>query len=87
VRATATFYEAVGCDACNNTGYRGRSAIIEMLEMNDELRDMIVSKTPAVRMKQVAREQGTVFLREAAVEKLCAGDTTLQEINRVTFVE
>jgi len=87
VRATATFFEAVGCDACNNTGYRGRSAIIEMLEMNDELRDMIVSKTPAVRMKQVAREQGTVFLREAAVEKLCAGDTTLQEINRVTFVE
>lgn len=86
-RATATFYEAVGCDACNGTGYRGRSAIIEMLEMNDELRDMIVSKTPAVRLKQVAREQGTVFLREAAVEKLCAGDTTLQEINRVTFVE
>jgi len=86
-RATATFYEAVGCDACNSTGYRGRSAIIEMLEMNDELRDMIVSKTPAVRLKQVAREQGTVFLREAAVEKLCAGDTTLQEINRVTFVE
>jgi Type II secretory pathway, ATPase PulE/Tfp pilus assembly pathway, ATPase PilB len=57
-RATATFYEAVGCDACNSTGYRGRSAIIEMLEMNDELRDMLVSKTPAVRLKQVAREQG-----------------------------
>ncbi len=87
VRATATFFEAVGCDACNNTGYRGRSAIVEMLEMNDELRDLIVSKTPAVRLKQTARQQGTVFLREAAVEKLCAGDTTLQEINRVTFVE
>jgi type IV pilus assembly protein PilB len=43
--------------------------------------------TPAVRLKQAARQQGTVFMREAAVEKLCAGDTTLQEINRVTFVE
>ena len=87
VRATATFFEAVGCEACNQTGYRGRSAIVEMLEMNDELRDMIVAKTPAVKLKQAAREQGTVFLRDAAVEKLCAGDTTLQEINRVTFVE
>lgn len=87
VRATATFFEAVGCEACNQTGYRGRSAIVEMLEMNDELRDMIVAKTPAVKLKQKAREQGTVFLRDAAVEKLCAGDTTLQEINRVTFVE
>lgn len=87
VRATATFFEAVGCEACNQTGYRGRSAIVEMLEMNDELRDMIVAKTPAVKLKQAAREQGTIFLRDAAVEKLCAGDTTLQEINRVTFVE
>ena len=68
---SATFFEAVGCDACNNTGYRGRSAIVELLELNDDLRDLIVSKAPATRLKQVAREQGTVFLREAAVEKLC----------------
>ncbi len=86
-RASATFVEAVGCDACNNTGYRGRSAIVEFLEMNDELRDLIVSKAPASRLKQAAREYGTIFLREAAVEKLCSGETTLQEINRVTFVE
>ena len=83
----ATFYEAVGCDACNNTGYRGRSAIVELLDMNDDLRDLIVSKAPATRLKQAAHEQGTVFLRDAAVEKLCSGETTLQEINRVTFVE
>ena len=85
--ASATFYTAVGCDECSGTGYRGRSAIVELLEMNDELRDLIVSKAPAGRLKQAARDQGTIFLREAAVEKLCAGDTTLQEINRVTFVE
>lgn len=83
----ATFYEAVGCDACNGTGYKGRSAIVELLEMDDEMRDLIVSKAPATQLKQMAREKGTVFLREAAIEKLCAGETTLQEINRVTFVE
>lgn len=87
LRATATFVEAVGCDACNTTGYRGRSAIVEFLEMNDNLRDLIVSKEPASRLKQAARDYGTIFLREAAVEKLCSGETTLQEINRVTFVE
>jgi type IV pilus assembly protein PilB len=87
LRTSSTFFEAVGCEACNHTGYWGRSAIVELLEMNDELRDLIVSKAPAGRLKQVAREQGTVFLRDAAVEKLCSGETTLQEINRVTFVE
>jgi len=83
----ATFFDAPGCDACNHTGYRGRSAIIEFLEMDDDLRELIVSKAPAARLKQAARERGTLLLREAAVQKLCAGETTLKEINRVTFVE
>ncbi|GFE61613.1 GspE/PulE family protein [Geobacter sp. AOG2] len=83
----ATLYEAVGCEECNGTGYRGRSAIVELLEFNDELRDLIIARVPATQLKQTAREAGVVFLREAAVEKMLAGETTLKEINRVTFVE
>lgn len=83
----ATLYEAHGCDQCNGTGYRGRSAIIELLELNDQLRDLIVTKVPATQLKQAARDSGVTFLRDSAVEKLIAGDTTLKEINRVTFVE
>jgi type IV pilus assembly protein PilB len=82
-----TLYEANGCDECNNTGYRGRSAIVELLELNDHLRDLIIGKVTATQLKQAAREAGVVFLRDSALEKLIAGDTTLKEINRVTFVE
>jgi type IV pilus assembly protein PilB len=82
-----TFYEAKGCDDCNGTGYRGRSAIVELLDLNDELRELIVAKSPVAQLKKAAREAGTVFLRESAVEKVFAGETTLKEINRVTFVE
>jgi type IV pilus assembly protein PilB len=82
-----TLYEAKGCEECNNTGYRGRSAIVELLELNDHLRDLIIAKVTATQLKQAAREAGVVFLRDSAVEKLIAGDTTLKEINRVTFVE
>jgi type IV pilus assembly protein PilB len=82
-----TFYEAKGCDECNNTGYRGRSAIVELLDLNDEVRELIVAKAPAVQLKKAAREAGTIFLRDAAVEKVFAGETTIREINRVTFVE
>ena len=82
-----TFYEPHGCDECNNTGYRGRAAIVELLELNDEMRDQIVSRAPTSQLKRLAREQGTVFLRDAAIEKFLNGDTSLREINRVTFVE
>lgn len=85
--AGATFFEPVGCETCNHTGYLGRSAIIEFLEMDDELRELIVSKVPIARLKQYARERGTRFLREAAVQKLCSGETSLREVNRITFVE
>ncbi len=83
----ATLYEARGCDECNGTGYRGRTAIVELLELNDSIRDLIISKVPATRLKQEARAAGVVFLRDSAVEKFTAGETTLKEINRVTFVE
>jgi type IV pilus assembly protein PilB len=83
----ATLYVAKGCEECNNTGYRGRSAIVELLELNDHLRDLIIGKVTATQLKLAAHEAGVVFLRESAVEKLIEGDTTLKEINRVTFVE
>ncbi len=82
-----TFYDAKGCDDCNGTGYRGRSAIVELLDLNDDIRELIIAKSSAVLLKKAAREAGTVFLRESAVRKVLSGDTTLREINRVTFVE
>ncbi len=83
----ATLYEARGCEKCGGTGYRGRSAIVELLELNDEIRDLVIRKVPATQLKQAARNSGVVFLRDSAVEKLVEGETTLKEINRVTFVE
>jgi len=82
-----TFYDSRGCDDCSGTGYRGRSAIVELLDLNDQIRELIVSKASVVQLKAAAREAGTIFLRESAVEKVLAGETTLREINRVTFVE
>jgi type IV pilus assembly protein PilB len=82
-----TFYDAKGCVECNGTGYRGRSAIVELLDLNDTIRELIISKAPVTQLKKAAREEGTVFLRESAVEKVLAGETSLREINRVTFVE
>jgi type IV pilus assembly protein PilB len=85
--AESTLYEAQGCDACNGTGYHGRTAIVELLDMNDSIRDLIIRKASTTELKQKAREAGVVFLRESAIEKLLNGETTLKEINRVTFVE
>jgi len=82
-----TLYEADGCDDCNGTGYHGRTAIVELLDMTDDIRDLIISKASTTELKKKAREAGVVFLRESAIEKLLDGETTLREINRVTFVE
>jgi type IV pilus assembly protein PilB len=82
-----TLYEAVGCEECNGTGYRGRSAIVELLDLNDEIRELIIAKSPIAALKKAASAAGTLFLRESAVAKVLAGETTLKEINRVTFVE
>jgi type IV pilus assembly protein PilB len=80
-------YESHGCDECHGTGYRGRVAIVELLELNDQIRDLIIAKVPATQLKKAAREAGVMFLRDSAEEKFEAGITTLKEINRVTFVE
>jgi len=82
-----TLYEARGCEDCNGTGYRGRSAIVELLDLNDEIRELIIGKSPIAALKKAARAAGTLFLSESAVAKVLAGETTLKEINRVTFVE
>ncbi|HKX37414.1 MAG TPA: GspE/PulE family protein [Burkholderiales bacterium] len=75
-----------GCHPCRNTGYRGRKAVGELVVLNDELRELIVARAPARRLKDAARAAGTVPLREAAMALVDAGETTLEEINRVTFV-
>ena len=82
-----TFYEGVGCIECNGTGYKGRLAICELLDLTDRIRDMILDKRPTSEIKKAAREEGMRFLRESAVERVLDGVTTLREINKVTFVE
>ncbi len=82
-----TLYEGAGCRECNGQGYHGRTAILELLDLDDDLRDMIINKVPVSRLKEAARAAGTVYLREAAVEKMLNGVTTLEEINRVTFAD
>jgi type IV pilus assembly protein PilB len=84
--ADKTFYRGGGCRECHGQGFRGRSAIVELLALTDDLREMILQKAPVRELKTAARQGGTTFLREAAVEKWLAGTTTLEEINRVTFV-
>ena len=82
-----SFVTGAGCRECNGQGYHGRTAILELLDLDDTLRDLIVSKAPVSRLKEAARAAGTAFLRDSAVEKLLKGVTTLEEINRVTFAE
>ena len=82
-----TFYEGKGCIDCNGTGYRGRTAIAELLDMSDRIRDMILQRKPGSEIKRAAHEEGMNFLREAALAKVFAGLSTLHEINKVTFVE
>jgi type II secretory ATPase GspE/PulE/Tfp pilus assembly ATPase PilB-like protein len=81
------FYEGVGCIECNGTGYKGRFAICELLDLTDRIRELILEKRPTSEIKKAAREDGMRFLRDSAVERVMDGHTTLREINKVTFVE
>jgi type IV pilus assembly protein PilB len=83
----ATFYEGGGCQECNETGYRGRTAIGELLALSDSIRELILGKRPASEIRRAAHDEGMVSLRESALEKVQLGLTTLREINKVTFVE
>ena len=84
---THTFYEGAGCIECGGTGFKGRTAICELLNLSDRIREMILDKRPTSEVKRAAHEDGMRFLRESAVEKVFTGLTTLKEINKVTFVE
>jgi type II secretory ATPase GspE/PulE/Tfp pilus assembly ATPase PilB-like protein len=86
VYADQSFFDAPGCDECAGTGFVGRTAVAELLDMSDHIRQMILERRPVVEMKQAAREEGMTFLRDSALEKVFAGITTLREINKVTFV-
>jgi type IV pilus assembly protein PilB len=84
---TQRFYEGAGCIECGGTGFKGRTAICELLDLSDRIREMILDRRPASEIKKAAHEEGMRFLRESAVEKVMHGLTTLREINKVTFVE
>jgi type IV pilus assembly protein PilB len=81
------FWEGSGCIDCNGTGFHGRAAISELLDLSDRIRTMILDRRPASEIKKAAKEEGMMFLRESALKKVMTGQTTLREINKVTFVE
>jgi type II secretory ATPase GspE/PulE/Tfp pilus assembly ATPase PilB-like protein len=81
------FVEGAGCFECGGTGYRGRTAIHELLDLSDKIREMILDKRPTSEIKRLAREEGMTFLRESAVDKVRKRVSTLKEINKVTFIE
>ncbi len=82
-----SFYESKGCEECNYSGYQKRTAIAELLELSDDIREMILDKKPLSEVKKKAKKEGMLFLREVGMEKVIRGITSLKELNRVTFVE
>jgi type IV pilus assembly protein PilB len=87
VWANVTFAEGAGCLECSGTGYHGRTAICELLDLTDRIREMIVDRRPTSEIKRVACEEGMIPLRDSGLAKIRAGITTVKEINKVTFVE
>src|SRR5213595_240577 len=81
------FYEGPGCPHCNQTGFRGRTAVGELLALSDRIRELILDKRPSSEIRRAAHDEGMVSLRESALERVRLGLTTLKEINKVTFVE
>ena len=87
VWSQVAFYEGAGCLECSGSGYRGRSAITELLDLSDHIREMIINRRPTSEIKRAAREEGMLFLRDAGLSKIREGVTTLREINKVTFLD
>ena len=81
------FREGTGCMECGGTGYRGRTAIHELLDLTDPIRELILAKKPTSEVRKLAQKEGMSFLRESALERVRRGVTTLKEINKVTFIE
>jgi len=82
-----SFYEGKGCQECHGTGYRGRKCITEFLDLNDEIKEMILVERPLSEIRYRAVTGGMITLRQSALRKVLEGSTTLREINRVTFSE
>jgi type II secretory ATPase GspE/PulE/Tfp pilus assembly ATPase PilB-like protein len=80
-------YEGKGCLECDGTGFHGRMAIAEILDLSDRIRGLILERRPAAEIKRAAKDEGMIFLRDAALSKVFEGSTTLKEINKVTFVD
>ncbi len=81
------FREGTGCMECGGTGYRGRTAIHELLDLTDPIRELILEKKPTSEVRKLAQKEGMSFLRESAMDRVRRGLTTLKEINKVTFIE
>jgi type IV pilus assembly protein PilB len=82
-----TFFEGAGCVECSGTGFLGRTAISELLDLSDTIRELILERRPASEIKRAAKKEGMTFLRESALDRVFEGVTTLREINKVTFVD
>jgi type IV pilus assembly protein PilB len=85
--AKETFAEGAGCLECSGTGYHGRTAITELLDLSDRIREMIVNRRPTSEIKRAAKEEGMTFLRDSGLAKVREGVTSLKEINKVTFID
>ncbi|MDA7979354.1 MAG: Flp pilus assembly complex ATPase component TadA [Pirellulales bacterium] len=85
--AQKTFYRGRGCDSCNNTGYKGRSGLFELMVLNDTLREMIVRNATTDELRETAREYGMIPLRDSGMEAVYEGRTTVDEVVRETIVE
>jgi type II secretory ATPase GspE/PulE/Tfp pilus assembly ATPase PilB-like protein len=85
--ASVSLYEGAGCLECSGSGFHGRTAISELLDLSDRIREMIIDKRPTSEIKRVAKEEGMQFLRESGLARVRAGITTLREINKVTFID
>jgi type IV pilus assembly protein PilB len=84
---THQFFEGEGCIECSGTGFKGRTAICELMDLTDRIRDLILERRPTSEIKRAAHDEGMTFLRQCAVDRVLDGTTTLREINKVTFVE
>jgi type IV pilus assembly protein PilB len=80
------YYAAYGCETCNGTGFKGRKAIVEHVELDGDLREMFIKRVSTSVLTSYARTKGVVFLRDAAINEVIKGVTTLEEANRVTFI-
>ncbi|MCK4523222.1 hypothetical protein KAU05_03695, partial [Candidatus Aerophobetes bacterium] len=83
VNEDVVFYKAKGCSVCKNTGYKGRIAVMEVLEMNDEIRELILNKASEAEIRKAALAKGMIPLRQNALAKVIRGKTTLEELARI----